>query len=212
MIFVNYKISFQIYNTLSESVSKKSKPFFKKMLPIKNIDNSWTIFIDRDGVINHEKHLDYIHTWDEFVFYEGVKDAIKIFAEVFNRVVVVTNQKGVGKGLTKLEDLNTIHANMKAAIEEAGGRIDAIYFCADLNEDSPNRKPNPGMGLMAKNDFPEIDFNKAIMIGNTISDMEFGRNLGVHTVFLPTTRPDVDLNDQRIDLVTDSLRSFSELL
>ena len=212
VIFVNYKISFQIYNTLSESVSKKSKPFFKKMLPIKNIDNSWTIFIDRDGVINHEKHLDYIHTWDEFVFYEGVKDAIKIFAEVFNRVVVVTNQKGVGKGLTKLEDLNTIHANMKAAIEEAGGRIDAIYFCADLNEDSPNRKPNPGMGLMAKNDFPEIDFNKAIMIGNTISDMEFGRNLGVHTVFLPTTRPDVDLNDQRIDLVTDSLRSFSELL
>ena len=212
MIFVNYKISFQIYNTLSESVSKKSKPFFKKMLPIKNIDNSWTIFIDRDGVINHEKHLDYIHTWDEFVFYEGVKDAIKIFAEVFNRVVVVTNQKGVGKGLTKLEDLNTIHANMKAAIEEAGGRIDAIYFCTDLNEDSPNRKPNPGMGLMAKNDFPEIDFNKAIMIGNTISDMEFGRNLGVHTVFLPTTRPDVDINDQRIDLVTDSLRSFSELL
>ena len=212
MIFVNYKISFQIYNTLSESVSKKSKPFFKKMLPIKNIDNSWTIFIDRDGVINHEKHLDYIHTWDEFVFYEGVKDAIKIFAEVFNRVVVVTNQKGVGKGLTKLEDLNTIHANMKAAIEEAGGRIDAIYFCTDLNEDSPNRKPNPGMGLMAKNDFPEIDFNKAIMIGNTISDMEFGRNLGVHTVFLPTTRPDVDLNDQRIDLVTDSLRSFSKLL
>ncbi len=182
------------------------------MLPIKNIDNSWTIFIDRDGVINHEKHLDYIHTWDEFVFYEGAKDAIKIFAEVFKRIVVVTNQKGVGKGLTKLEDLNTIHANMKAAIEEAGGRIDAIYFCADLNEDSPNRKPNPGMGLMAKNDFPEIDFNKAIMIGNTISDMEFGRNLGVHTVFLPTTRPDVDLNDQRIDLVTDSLRSFSELL
>ena len=182
------------------------------MLPIKNIDKTWTIFIDRDGVINHEKHLDYIHTWDEFVFYEGVKDAIKIFAEVFNRVVVVTNQKGVGKGLTKLEDLNTIHANMKAAIEEAGGRIDAIYFCTDLNEDSPNRKPNPGMGLMAKNDFPEIDFNKAIMIGNTISDMEFGRNLGVHTVFLPTTRPDVDINDQRIDLVTDSLRSFSELL
>jgi len=101
---------------------------------------------------------------------------------------------------------------MKAAIEEAGGRIDAIYFCSDLNEDSPNRKPNPGMGLMAKNDFPEIDFNKAIMIGNTISDMEFGRNLGVHTVFLPTTRPDVDLNDQRIDLVTESLHSFSKLL
>ena len=58
----------------------------------------------------------------------------------------------------------------------------------------------------------EIDFSKSIMIGNTISDMEFGRNIGAYTVFLPTTRPDVALDDQRIDLVTDSLFSFSAFL
>ncbi|MFZ1453919.1 MAG: HAD family hydrolase, partial [Ferruginibacter sp.] len=171
------------------------------MIDLNQIDNTWTLFLDRDGVINHEKHLDYIHTWDEFTFYEGVPEAITVFANTFHRIVVVTNQKGIGKGVTKSEDLQLIHKNMIAAIKKKGGRIDAVYFCPDLDSDSPNRKPNPGMGLQAAQDFPDIDLDKAIMIGNTLSDMEFGRNLGVQTIFLPTTRPEVDLNDERIDVV-----------
>jgi D-glycero-D-manno-heptose 1,7-bisphosphate phosphatase len=173
------------------------------------IDYTWTLFLDRDGVINHEKHLDYIHTWDEFVFYDGVQEAIAVFAKIFHRIVVVTNQKGVGKGVTKLEDLNLIHKNMIAAINENGGSIDAVYFCPDVDSDSANRKPNPGMGLQAAQDFPDIDLNKAIMVGNTLSDMQFGRNLGIQTIFLPTTRPEVDLNDERIDAVYDSLIAFA---
>ena len=182
------------------------------MIDLTKIDKTWTLFLDRDGVINHEKHLDYIHTWDEFVFYEGTKEAIAVFAKVFNRIIVVTNQKGIGKGVTKLEDLQLIHKNMIAEIETAGGRIDAVYFCPDLEDDSPNRKPNPGMGLQAVNDFPEIDLSKAIMVGNTISDMKFGRNLGVQTIFLPTTRTEVDLNDDRIDAVYNSLIDFANAM
>ena len=182
------------------------------MLPINQIDNSWTLFLDRDGVINHEKQDDYIHTWDEFKFYDGVLEAMKIFATKFQRIIVITNQKGVGKGLTKMDDLHTIHANMEQEIEKAGGRIDAVFYCSDLDDDSPYRKPNPGMGLDAVKQFPEIDLKKAIMVGNTISDMEFGRNLGVYTVFLPTTRPDVELTDQRIDHVCISLLAFAEAL
>ena len=182
------------------------------MIDLNQIDNTWTLFLDRDGVINHEKHLDYIHTWDEFTFYEGVKEAIAVFAKTFHRIIVVTNQKGIGKGVTKLEDLNFIHKNMIAAIEERDGRIDAVYFCPDLDSDSHNRKPNPGMGLQAIKDFPEINFSKAIMVGNTISDMQFGHNLGVQTIFLPTTRPEVDLNDERIDAVYDSLIAFANAL
>jgi D-glycero-D-manno-heptose 1,7-bisphosphate phosphatase len=182
------------------------------MINLNNIDKTWTLFLDRDGVINYEKHLDYIHNWDEFVFYEGVKEAIAVFAKVFNRIIVVTNQKGVGKGVTKLEDLQLIHKNMIAEIEQAGGRIDAVYFCPDLEDDSPNRKPNPGMGLQAAKDFTEIDLGKAIMVGNTISDMKFGRNLGVQTIFLPTTRPEVGLNDERIDAVYNSLIDFANAL
>jgi D-glycero-D-manno-heptose 1,7-bisphosphate phosphatase len=179
---------------------------------IHEIDNSWTLFLDRDGVINHEKHQDYIHTWNEFVFYDGVTEAIGIFAKTFGRIIVVTNQKGVGKGVTKKEDLVLIHRNMIAAIEAAGGRIDAVYFCADLDDDSPNRKPNPGMGLQAMHKFPEIDLRKSLMVGNTLSDMQFGRNLGVQTIFLPTTRPEVDLNDERIDAVYHSLIDFAVAL
>lgn len=179
------------------------------MLPLKQINNSWTLFLDRDGVINHEKHKDYIHTWDEFKFYDGVLEAMKVFAARFNHIIVVTNQKGVGKGLTKLDDLHTIHANMEQEIKKAGGRIDAIFYCSDLEDESPYRKPNPGMGLQAVKQFPDIDLTKTIMVGNTISDMEFGRNLGIYTIFLPTTRPEVDLTDTRIDAVCNSLFAFA---
>lgn len=180
------------------------------MIPFSQIDKSWTLFLDRDGVINHEKHLDYIHTWDEFTFYEGVLEAFTIFNQKFGRIIIVTNQKGIGKGLTKKEDLEEIHQNMKAAIIAAGGRVDAVFYCPDMNDDSPNRKPQPGMGLLAIQQFPEIDVTRAIMVGNTLSDMSFGRNLGVQTVFLPTTRPEVNPAEPCIDQVFSSLFDFAQ--
>lgn len=172
-----------------------------------DIDKTWTLFLDRDGVINIEKHLDYIHTWDEFKFYDGAKVAIKIFTEKFNRVIVVTNQKGVAKGVTKEDNLRLIHTNMVAEVEKVGGKIDAVYYCPDM--ESPNRKPNPGMGLQAIKDFEDIDVSKAIMVGNTLSDMGFGRNLGVKNIFLTTTRPEVDTSHQSIDAVYPSLIAFA---
>jgi len=181
-------------------------------IPLDTIDKTWTLFLDRDGVINHEKHQDYIHTWDEFRFYDGVEEAIKIFSEKFKRILVITNQRGVGKGLTKLDDLHTIHANMLQEIVKAGGHLDAIYYCSEINNDNPYRKPNPGMGLEAVREFPDIKLDKSIMIGNTISDMQFGRNLGVYTVFLRTTRPEVNIADERIDAVYNSLIEFAKAL
>ncbi|MBS1741561.1 MAG: HAD-IIIA family hydrolase [Bacteroidetes bacterium] len=179
------------------------------MIDLASIDKSWTLFLDRDGVINHEKHKDYIHTWNEFRFYDGVTDAFKIFSSFFHRIIIVTNQRGVGKGVTKLDDLHMIHANMQQEIEKAGGHIDAVFYCSDMNDDSPFRKPNPGMGLQALQQFPDIDIKKTIMIGNTMSDMEFGKNLGVYTVFLPTTRPEVNIHDEKIDAVYSSLIEFA---
>jgi len=178
---------------------------------LKNIDSSWTLFIDRDGVINHEKHLDYIHTWDEFTFYEGVKEAFKIFNKKLGLIVIITNQRGVAKGITKIENLNLIHSNMLKEIEDSGGRVDNIYVCTEM--ESENRKPNAGMGLQAMRDFPEIKLSKSLMVGNTLSDMKFGRNLGVNiNIFLPTTRKEVPLNHKDIDLVFDDLISFAKAL
>lgn len=177
-----------------------------------NIDLNWTLFLDRDGVINHEKHLGYINNWDEFVFYDGVKEAIKIFTGRFKHLFVVTNQKGVGKRITSPDNLQIIHQNMLTEIESAGGKIDKIYFCPDLDENSPNRKPNAGMALQAKQDFPEVDFSRSVMVGNTLGDMQFGRNIGAITVFLPTTRPEVEHIDERIDAVYPSLLHFAQAL
>lgn len=180
--------------------------------PLPAIDNSWTLFLDRDGVLNHEKHMDYIRSWEEFKFYDGVLEAIKIFNPKFQHIVVVTNQKGVGKGWMTLQSLLNINHQMTDAVETAGGRIDSIYFCTDLEESSPNRKPNTGMGLQAQKDFPNIDFSKSIMIGNTLSDMEFGKGLGMFTIFLKTTRPETPVPHPFIDRAYNDLLSVAKAL
>ncbi len=179
------------------------------MLPLNEIDNSWTLFLDRDGVINEEKYMDYIHTWQEFVFYDGVLKAFEIFKKKFNKIIIVTNQRGVGTGVTKMADLETIHQNMLTEIENNNGRVDAVYYSSDTSNEAFNRKPNPGMGLRAAKHFTDIDLSKAIMVGNTMSDMEFAKNLKIYTVFLPTTRPEVDVNDKAIDAVYSSLYAFA---
>ncbi|HEX7457922.1 MAG TPA: HAD-IIIA family hydrolase [Ginsengibacter sp.] len=197
---------------LSEGEGAELKNY-PNVITLKDLDKTWTLFLDRDGVINDEKHEDYIHKWEEFKFYDGVKEALKIFTEKFGRIFIITNQRGVAKGLTKLEDLELIHKNMIKEFEDAGGRIDKIYYSVDFERDSLNRKPNPGMGLQAQKDFPEIDFPKSIMIGNTLSDMKFGRNLNIAiNIFLPTTRKDVELINPDIDMVFDDLISVAKAL
>lgn len=182
------------------------------MLDLKQIDNSWTLFLDRDGVLNHDKDNDYIRNWDEFRFYDSTLEALTILAKHFNKIVVVTNQKGVGKGLMTVNDLDTIHSNMLSQIQQAGGRIDKIYYCSDLSDDSVNRKPNPGMSKQAMQDFPEIDMKKSLVVGNRISDMGFGRNAGMHTVFVATTHPETPFPDPLIDLRFDNLLGFAQAL
>ena len=182
------------------------------MFELKNIDTSWTLFLDRDGVINHEKKMDYILNWNEFRFYDGVTTALSILNKKFNTIVMVTNQKGVGKKLMIIDDLTTIHNNMLKEIETNGGRIDKIYFCSDLEDTSPNRKPNAGMAFKAKADFANIDFTKSIIVGNKLSDMQFGRNAGMYTVFVATTNPEIPTPHPLIDLRFNNLAEFASAL
>jgi len=182
------------------------------MLDLKNINNNWTLFLDRDGVINHEKKLDYVYNFDEFIFYDGVLKALNILASRFNTIVVTTNQKGIGKGLMTEADLHDIHIKMKDEIVAAGGRIDGIYFCTALNDEAICRKPNTGMAFEAQKDFPHIDFSTSLIVGNNISDMEFGRNAGMHTVFVKTTNPQQTLPHPAIDLCFNNLLNFAEAL
>lgn len=182
------------------------------MLDLKSITPEWTLFLDRDGVINEEMLGEYVLHWEQFIFSKGALDIFKILSEKFGRLIIVTNQRGVGKGLMTQEALDTIHFEMQREVEIVGGRIDKIYFCTDINDDSPMRKPNPGMALEAQKDFPEINYSKSIMVGNKPSDMRFGRAAGMYTAFVATTNPETPFPHPDIDMRFDSLFHFASAL
>lgn len=149
------------------------------------IDNEWTLFLDRDGVINVRIIDGYVTNIEDFEFLPNVIEAFKIFKDKFKRIIIVTNQQGVGKGIMTNEDVRNVHSYMVHEIESKGGKIDGVYFCPQLKSDPDNyRKPNPMMAYYAKNEFPDIDLQKSIMIGDMNSDVEFGKNAGMKTIFV----------------------------
>ena len=134
------------------------------------------LFLDRDGILN--KHLpgDYVRNWSMWEWLPGIPEAMPVLAKRFKRIFIVTNQQGVGKGLMTEADLEDVHRHMLADIEAAGGRIDRVYVCTALeSEKSPNRKPEIGMALQAQRDFPEVDFHRSVMVGDSKSDELFAQ-------------------------------------
>ena len=148
------------------------------------------LFLDRDGILN--KHLpgDYVRSWDMWEWLPGVLETMPKLAKKYRRIFIVSNQQGVGKGLMSQADLDDIHARMLADIAAAGGRIDKVYTCTDLESaHSPNRKPAPGMGVQAQKDFPEVDFHRSVMVGDSDSDRLFAQRLRMRFVeSLPALR------------------------
>ncbi len=173
------------------------------------INNTWTLFLDRDGVINKKLDNDYVKHSTEFEFIDGTLNALKMLNPLFKTIVVVTNQQCIGKKIIYPQDLDLIHQNMLYEITYLKGRIDKVYYSPYLaSENHPTRKPGIGMALQAKQDFPHIDFNKSIIVGDSLSDMEFGRNAGMKTVFINTEAKE----DARIDFNFKSLIYFAHTL
>ncbi len=175
---------------------------------LSEVDSSWTLFLDRDGVLNQRNFEGYIERVTDFIFMDGVLESLKYFTTIFQRIIVVTNQQGVGKGLMTSGQLSLIHEHMLNKVQAFNGRIDAVFAATSLKKsDLKERKPHPFMALQAKNKFPEIDFHKSIMVGDTDSDIQFGKNLGMKTVLIRSkevisSSPDVVLEslDQLIFL------------
>lgn len=162
----------------------------KVNLPSLLKSDDWSLFLDRDGVINQRLVDDYVKNTNEFRFTNGFTHALSALTPFFKHIVVVTNQQGVGKGLMTEDTLSTIHQHMVAECLKEGGRIDHVFYCPDLKERrSLNRKPNIGMGLQARKAFPHIRFNRSVMAGDSLTDMEFGRKLKMVNVFIDNGDP-----------------------
>ena len=148
------------------------------------IDKTWTLFLDRDGVINQKIENNYVKNWSEFMFIDGALEAISNLSNIFGTIIIVTNQRGVGRGIMRESDLISIHKSMTEEIVSMSGRIDEIYYCKEILDSSECRKPNIGMARQAKLDFPHIDFKKSVMVGDSLSDINFGRKLGMITCII----------------------------
>lgn len=174
------------------------------------IDKTWTLFLDRDGVINKKIDGDYVRNFDQFKFIYGSLSSIRYFSKLFGRIIIVTNQRGVSKGLMSIKDLALIHSNMFKSIKKHKGRIDNVYFCTDLSDESYFRKPNVGMALQSKLDYTDICFEKSIIVGDSLSDIDFGNRLNMKTVFITKNK----IYDNHINFIGffSSLNNFKNYL
>lgn len=149
------------------------------------ITRDFSLFLDRDGVINRRLPDEYVRHWGEFEFLPEALEAIARFSGLFARLFVVTNQRGIGRGLMSEADLAEIHRRMLDAVREHDGRIDRIYHCPhDLAARCDCRKPEIGLALRARAEFPEVDFSRAIMVGDSKSDMQFAARAGMKKIWI----------------------------
>ncbi|MCE2503815.1 MAG: HAD family hydrolase [Chlorobi bacterium] len=140
------------------------------------------IFLDRDGVVNKRLIDDYVKRWDEFRFMPGVVEVLPdIHAEGY-LVILITNQRGIGRGVMTRNDLHQIHRRMQEdLLIRTGHQFDAMYVCSHDNSDGCDcRKPAPGMLLHAAKEF-QLDLQESWMIGDSESDIEAGINAGCRT-------------------------------
>lgn len=127
--------------------------------------------LDRDGVINKESSV-YIKSPDEWIPIPGSLEAIALLTKAGNKIVIASNQSGVGRGLLSLQMLEKIHQKMLSAIESFGGKIEKIYFCPHAPDDHCNcRKPKPGMLLQIQQDF-QVKASEMMLIGDSLRDYE----------------------------------------
>jgi D-glycero-D-manno-heptose 1,7-bisphosphate phosphatase len=142
-----------------------------------------TLFLDRDGVINVKLEARYVRNSNEFEYIQGALVAISKLSKLFKRILIVTNQQGIGRGIMTADDLNLLHSFMTSEIGKLNGKIDKIYFCPHLVSENCNcRKPNPGMINQAIADFPDIDLQNSYLIGDSDSDIEAGNRMNLNTV------------------------------
>ena len=168
------------------------------------------VFLDRDGVINRKLREDnYLVTWEQFEFMPDAPEAIAKLNRAGIKVVVVTNQRGIALGKISALDVISIHEQMERALEAYSARVDGIFFCPHDDNFCECRKPKPGLLLQAFGTFREVWPAHAVLIGDSLSDIEAGRRANVKTILVrgsvATRKPGFAEAETKADAVVDSL-------
>jgi len=143
------------------------------------------VILDRDGTINHDSDQ-YIKSPAEWKPIKGSMEAIARLTQVGYRIVVATNQSGVARGLFDMTTLNAIHDAMHRTVAQAGGRIDAIFFCPHAaDSDCECRKPKPGMLLEIARRF-NVPLDEVYMVGDAARDVQAAAAAGARPVLVLT--------------------------
>ncbi len=181
------------------------------------------IFIDRDGTINIDK--DYLTEPEGVEFIKGSPEAIKLANELGLRVIIISNQSGVARGIMTLAQVDAVNSRLVAMLGERGAKVDAIYYCPHHPEygdriECSCRKPGIGMLLRARYEFG-VDLSRSFVVGDKWSDVKCGENAGSLTSLVRTGYDDYQrcidagikidyLADDLFDTVTNFVRKKIE--
>ncbi|MHB8793063.1 MAG: D-glycero-alpha-D-manno-heptose-1,7-bisphosphate 7-phosphatase [Thermoleophilia bacterium] len=164
------------------------------------------VFIDRDGTLNVDSH--YPYKLDELELIPRALEGLEILTDLPLEIVVATNQAGIALGLFSLEEMSRFNAAMRALMRKKGVRVDAFYFCPDLEpknlpaemEASPCSKPAPGMLLEAAQEF-RLDLPQSFVIGDRSSDIAAGKAAGCLTILVKTGKAGKE--EGALDIIPD---------
>lgn len=144
-----------------------------------------TVFLDRDGVINEKPpEGKYVCRWEEFHMLPGAAEAVARLNQAGLRVVVVSNQRGISRGLYTAADVQAMHDSLQTILARHGGHIDAFFFCPHGRQECNCRKPSPGLFDQARATFPQISTATSVVIGDSLSDIEFACRLKMSSIFI----------------------------
>jgi len=143
------------------------------------------VFLDRDGVISKYTPNDYVKKWEEFVFLPNAIKGLKILNDAGYKIIIISNQAGVNKGIFSEEDLKDITDKMEELLKKKGIKIEKVYYCIHTDEENCNcRKPKPGLFFKAKEEIGNIDFSKIFFIGDSEVDVKAGKSVGTKTILV----------------------------
>ena len=174
------------------------------------------IFLDRDGTINYDSS-EYLKSLSEYHLFPFTIEAFKILDELDFKLIVITNQSAINRGLTSRDDVEEIHNYIKEELQRADVELDAVYYCPHHpDEHCRCRKPEIGNITRAAEDF-NIDLSKSYFIGDSPKDIEAGTRAGCRTVQVNTGIRSVELNqmfnsDIPADFVVENLLSAAKLI